>query len=135
MQTDKKRSEDVTDEIIKLYKKSKRQRRYEYKKTLKNGLINYGNEDDFTVLRAVYKMWLEEEEQKRTHEALHEALEDLRRLDPFGYRLIIGYYFCNEKVSYTQLGKMNGISRQACSKRIRKCLNTLKVLVKLHKSQ
>lgn len=135
MQTDKIRDDGAASDILKLYKKSRRRRRYEYKKALDNGFINYGSEDEFSILCAVYNMWLEEEQQKRSYEALHEALEDLKRLDPFGYRLVIGYYFSNEKVSFTQIGKMHGISRQACSRRIRKCLNTLKTLVELHKCQ
>lgn len=69
---------------------------------------------------------------KKRRCSLYEALEDLKLIDPVGYRLIIEYYL-EERVTMTEIGRKHSISKQACSKKIRKCLDILKTLVELHK--
>lgn len=129
MQTD----EDYNDDTLRYIRKIKRRNRYEKKKEIESGIVYVGSEDDFSFSNAVYLQWQESENQKKSYQALYEALEDLKIIDPAGHKLIIEYYFAGERVTYTELGKKYGISRQACTKKIRKCLSTLKSLVELHK--
>ena len=129
MQTDDK----CNDDMLAFARKNKRRSRYEYKKAVESGVMYCGTDSDFLFSYAMYKLWLEEEQQKKSYQALYEALEDLKLIDPAGHKLVIEYYFSEGKVTFTQIGKKHGISRQACSKKIRKCLNILKSLVKLHK--
>lgn len=131
MQTDKTNDNN----LLEFQKKIRRRNRYERYKEISSGTRYFGSEDDYHFSMAVYAQWVCEENQKKSFNALYEALEDLRSFDPAGYNLIIDYFFGNQKVTYTDLGKKYGISRQACSKRIHKCLAFLKdFLVNLHKS-
>ena len=129
MQTDDK----LEDVRRKYEKKLKRRNRYEKQKEYTSGVIYFGSENDFGFSNAVYQQWLTQEAENRSYQALYEALDDLRRIDPAGHKLIIEYFFGGAKVTYTEIGRMYGISRQACTKKIKKCLCKLKVLVNLHK--
>lgn len=132
MQTDK----DFTDDINLILKKIRRRQRYEREreKEFKNkgGIAFCGSEYDYGFSQAAYRLWKQTEDEKKSCQALYEALEDLRLIDPAGHRLIIEYYL-EERVTLTEIGKKHGISKQACSKKIKKSLETLKILVELHR--
>ncbi len=131
MQTDK----DFTDDISLIVKRLRRRQRYErereYEQKKKGGIAFCSSENDYGFSQAAYRLWRQNEERKKSCQALYEALEDLKLIDPAGYRLIIEYYF-EERVTLTEIGRKHGISKQACSKKIGKCLDTLKILVELH---
>lgn len=130
MQTD----ENYDDVRLRYEKKLRRRNRYERQKERLSGVKYFGSEDDFGFSQAVYQHWLSEEAREKSYQALYEALEELKRIDPTGYKLIIEYFFGGTKVTYTEIGKKYGISRQACTKKIRKCLTKLKTFVELHKN-
>lgn len=125
-----------SDEISLFVKKQKRRDRYEREREAqlkkRSDISYFGSDNDWGFSQAAYNLWKQEEEEKKSCQALHEALEDLKLIDPAGHRLIIEYYF-EERVTLTEIGRRHGISRQACRKRIDKCLDILKALVELHK--
>lgn len=125
---------DINDLRVKFEQELDRKTRYEKKKERLNGVKYFGSEDEFEFSNAAYQLWLTEETKKRSYQALYEALEDLNCIDPAGHKLIIEYFFSGTKVTYTEIGRKYGISRQACTKKIRKCLKKLESLVELHKS-
>lgn len=132
MQTDK----DFTDDIGLIVKKMRRRQRYEREREKelkkKGGIAFCGSDYDYGFSQAAYRLWKQNENEKKSCQALYEALEDLRLIDPAGHRLIIEYYL-EERVTLTEIGKKHGISKQACSKKIKKSLEVLKILVKLHR--
>lgn len=132
MQTDK----GFTDDIGLIVKRMRRRQRYEREREneqKKNGGITLcGSEYDYGFSQAAYRLWKQNEAEKKSCQALYEALEDLKLIDPAGHRLIIEYYL-EERVTLTEIGKKHGISKQACSKKIKKCLDILKILVELHR--
>lgn len=132
MQTDK----DFTDDISLIVKRMRRRQRYEREREneqkKKGGVAFCGSEYDYGFSQAAYHLWKQNEEEKKSCQALYEALEDLKLIDPAGHRLIVEYYL-EERVTMAEIGRKHGISKQACSKKIRKCLDILKVLVELHR--
>lgn len=127
--------EDINDLMVNYERELRRRDRYEKKKDRLIGISYFGSEEEFGFSGAAYQQWLTEETRKRSYLALYEALEDLRGIDPPGHKLIIEYYFSGTKVTYTEIGKKYGISRQACTKKINNCLLMLKSLVNLHKNK
>lgn len=130
MQTDNNKDKSVDIFVRKI----KRRERYEQKRKAEEGIAYFGSEDDYGFSSAVYRMWQSKEQQKKSYEALYQALDDLSRIDPAGHKLIVEYYFSGEKITFTEIGRKYGISRQACTKKIRKCLTVLKSLVELHRN-
>ena len=131
MQTDK----DYSDDISRWVKIMKRRERYEREREAelrrRNNVLTCGSDCDWGLSYAAYMSWKQSEETKKSCQALYEALEDLRLIDPAGHRLVVEYYL-EEGVTLTEIGRKHGISRQACRKRINKCLDMLQTLVKLH---
>lgn len=128
MQTEKKIKKDLEKSLF-------RHERYLKKKhsdiEKKNGIIYCGNDEDHSFSQAAFQFWQQSEQEKKSCQALYQALEDLREIDPVGYRMIVEYYLVG-KVTLTDIGKKHRVSRQACGKRIKKCLSILKRLVQLH---
>lgn len=131
MQTEK----DYKDDLGKVSKKFRRISRYLEEKKRKTdkrfGIAYCGYDMDYEFSQAAYTSWEQSEQEKKSCQALYEALEDLKEIDPVGYRMIIEYYLVG-RATMTEIGKKNGISQQACSKRISKCLTILQKLVMLH---
>lgn len=127
---------DFSDEISLFVKKLKRRERYEREREAelkKRSDISYcGSDNDWGLSQAAYRLWKQEEEEKKSCQALYEALDDLKLIDPAGHRLIVEYYL-EERVTMTEIGRRHGISRQACKKKIDKCLDILKIFVELHR--
>ena len=61
-------------------------------------------------------------------EALHLALQQFRELNPKGFALIDDYYF-HGRISFAELGRMHGISRQAATKALKRNVDALRPLV------
>lgn len=122
------------DDISSIARQIKRRERYERDKERKINAANIfcRNDDDFAFSQAAYQKWLQAENEQKLYQVLYAALDDLKLLDPAGYKLISEYYL-EGGMTFTEIGKKYGISRQACTKRIHKCLSMLKVLVELHK--
>lgn len=115
--------------------KCKRRERYEFKLRYEHNLY-YGADGERFSDEAAYTLWKQEEQRKKAYQALYQALDELKKIDPVGYKLIIDYYFhTNRGKRFTtkKLGKRYGISQQACSYRIHSCLKKLKALVMLNK--
>jgi uncharacterized protein YerC len=131
MQTEK----DSKNDLEKVSKKFRRISRYLEEKKRKTdkrfGIAYCGCDMDYEFSQAAYMNWEESEQEKKSCQALYEALADLKEIDPVGYRMIIEYYLIG-RATTTEIGKKNGISQQACSNRIRKCLTILQKLVMLH---
>ena len=120
------------DDISRYIRQAKRRDRYERDCERRYGSSFCGSDDEYGFAQAAYRQWQRSENEKKSYRLLYTALDDLRLLDPAGYMLISEYYI-EGGVTFTEIGKKHGISRQACTKRIRKCLETLKLLVELHK--
>jgi RNA polymerase sigma factor (sigma-70 family) len=131
MQTEK----DFSDEISFFVKKLKRRDRYERdrkkKENEEQSISYFGSDDDFGFASFSYERWVKNEQREKSYNALYDALEDLKLIDPAGHKLIIEYYF--DGLTMTEIGKKHGISQQACSKKIHRCLKILENLVELHK--
>jgi hypothetical protein len=128
-------AEKDTNDLVKISKKLKRRNRYLEEKKRKTdkrfGIAYCGYDMDYEFSQAAYMNWEQTEQEKKSCQALYEALEDLKEIDLIGYRMIIEYYLVGRS-TMTEIGKKYGVSRQACGKRINKCLSVLKILVNLH---
>lgn len=132
MQTEKN-NKPKESELSKAISKLNRRERYEKERDQKNGLLFYSSDSDYAFASASYKQWECEENEKKSFQALYKALEDLKRIDPAGHRLIVEYYLSEEKVTKTEIGARHGISRQACGQKIKRSLKKLKMLVKMYR--
>lgn len=132
MQTDKNFPDDISLIVKRMRRRQRYERERENEQKKKGCVAFYSSEYDYGFSQAAYHLWKQNEEEKKSCQALYEALEDLKLINPAGYRLIVEYYL-EERVTMAEIGKKHGISKQACSKKIRKCLDILKILVELHR--
>lgn len=103
------------------------------KKEIDNGVVYFEAEKD--IESVAYERWIQAEQMYQSYEELYYALDILKKIDPAGHKLIMEFYFCGEKITYTELAKRYGVSRWACSKKIHKCLKRLRTLMEMHNSQ
>lgn len=120
--------EDTTQlpgkEILREYKKMIRQERYLYEKD-KGRLVRFNEEYHFNSSNTIEDLISE----RNLHRALHKALSELDKAE---YEIIQEYFFSDEKVTYEELSKKHSIARQVYTRKVKRILAKLKVLVVSH---
>lgn len=128
---------EIDNDLRLLLEKSNRQRkrqeRYFHEKDKENRVVYYGSEDKLAYLLydSGYYNDGKSEYELLCESALKMALADFAERYPGGYRVIIEFYYHGE-ITYTELGRRLGISRQAATKTLKSSIRRLRPLVELY---
>ncbi len=114
-----------------LIRKILRHENYLLEKENSRKYLYYGFEDEIyrSHFFEVYNNLKSKQESEYKYflfQAMYLALNDLKKLNPYWYKLICEFYFGKEKITLEQLGKMHNVTRQAVTKSLRRALNVLR---------
>lgn len=106
----------VSDKIVKEYRKIIRHELYVERKERRLRAFSYGELSDVE-----YLMPNEEPDFDKPairNEALADALESLKASHESWYAAVIDYYFCNEKISFSDIALKYGVTKPEARRRV-----------------
>lgn len=119
--------------VEKSNRQRKRQERYFHEKDRENKVVYYGSEDKLAYLLYDSGYYNDEKSEYELlcESALKMALADFSERYPLGYKVLIEFYYHGE-ITYTELGRRLGMSRQAATKSLKSSIRRLRPLVELY---
>lgn len=123
----------IIDPILALLHESDRHRQREEEtfreKDKRHRVVYYGSTEELAFWQSTCDRLDGDPDVYET--ALRLALQQFRQINPEGYALIDDYYF-HGRISFTELGRMHGISRQAATKALKRNVDALRPLVEAY---